>query len=376
MSQLAPVCPRVPGWPAELTFAGDWPYRRRLADDALAMARRLDDPATFIRVAGLLYFCILVPETLDERLAMTAEVLALVHEQTDPLVLHFAHRWRLYTVANAADLKGVDTHLPEMIRYAHACRDPHNGWIAILAQSWRSLIAGDVERSEALAAEGFRVGTERAQPEAAAAFAFQLFEIRRQQDRLAEIQESLEGALQENPGLPAIRAALAVVYCELGKGEKAEELLNVDAVDGFAAVPYDFLWLYGLVTYAEVCAAQQALGPARALYGLLTPWHRQLPTVPPVTNGGAVALYLGMLATVLEHFDDAEAHFAEALEIHERLQAPYWIARTQLEQARMLLAGAGPDDALRAAVLLDQVEATAESYGFAALTRHASGLRR
>jgi hypothetical protein len=66
----------------ELTFAGDWAYRRRLADDALAMARRLDDSATFIRVAGLLYWCICVPETLDERLAMTAEVLALARDQT------------------------------------------------------------------------------------------------------------------------------------------------------------------------------------------------------------------------------------------------------------------------------------------------------
>ncbi|HEV8628084.1 MAG TPA: tetratricopeptide repeat protein [Acidimicrobiia bacterium] len=360
----------------ELTFAGDWAYRRRLADDALAMARRLDDSATFIRVAGLLYWCICVPETLDERLAMTAEVLALARDQTDPLVLHFAHRWRLYTVADAADLEGIDAHLPEMIRYGHACRDPHNGWIAVIGQSWRSLLAGDVERSEALAVEGLRLGTEGGQPEATAGFAVQLFEIRRHQGRLAEIQESLEAAIQEYPGLPAIWAMLAVVYCEVGEGEKAEELMNVDAVDGFAAVPYDGFWLCGLVAYAEVCAARRALGPARALYGRLAPWHRQLPTVPPAANGGAVALYLGMLATVLDRFDDAESHFSEALEIHERLQTPYWIARTHLERARMLFARGVSDDASRAAVLLDQVEATAARYGFSALTRHASGLRR
>ncbi|MCA1843653.1 MAG: tetratricopeptide repeat protein, partial [Actinobacteria bacterium] len=365
----------------ELTYAGDWHHRRRLAHEALAMARRLDDPATFVRVAGLLYFSILVPETLDERLALTSEILALADEQTDPLVLHFAHRWRLYTSINAADLDAIDAHLPEMVRYGHACRDPHNAWIAIISQSWRSLLAGDVERSEALAAEGLRFGTETAQggpggPEAMAGYVMMLFEIRRHQDRLAEIQELLAGVAQQYPGLPAARALLAVVYTEIGNGEKAEELLNVAAVDGFVTVPYDPIWLYGLAAYAEVCAARRALGPALRLYNLLAPWHRQLPNIPPATNGGAVALYLGMLATVLSRFDDADGQFAEAMEIHEGLRAPYWIARTQLEHARMFLARRGPDDSSRAAILLDQVEAIADQYGFAGLTRHAVGLRQ
>jgi hypothetical protein len=83
-----------------------------------------------------------------------------------------------------------------------------------------------------------------------------------------------------------------------------------------------------------------------------------------------------MLATVLECFDDADAHFAEAMEIHERMRPPYWIARTQLEHARMLLARGGPEDGSRAGALLDQVESTAAEYGFAGLTRNTAGLRR
>jgi len=361
----------------ELTWAGDWRHRRRMADEALAMARRLDEPATFVRVAGLLYFSILVPETLDERLALTSEVLALANDQTDPLVLHFAHRWRLYTSIDAADLDAIDAHLPEMVRYGHACRDPHNAWIAICSQSWRSLLAGDVERSEALALEALRYGTETApEPEeATAGYMAQLFEIRRQRDRLAEIHESFAGAARQYPDLALFRPLLAVAYSESGHGDKADELLNLAGVNGFATVPYDPLWLYGVTAYADVCAARRAVGPALTLYNLLAPWHRQLANVPPATNGGAVALYLGMLATVLGRFDDADAHFAEAIDIHQRLQAPYWIARTQLEHARMLLDRRGCDDSPRAAVLLEQVEATADEYGFAGLTRHAAALR-
>jgi hypothetical protein len=182
-------------------------------------------------------------------------------------------------------------------------------------------------------------------------------------------------AMNPVQGLPAVRALLAALYCELGKRDEAERLLRLDAVEGFARFPYDLFWLYGLAVYAEVCATLHQREPARELYDRLAPWHRQLPTVPQVVNGGAVALYLGMLATVLGRLDGAESHFSEAMEIHERLRAPYWIGRTHLEHARMLLARGGPGDASRAGALPDQVQATAVRYGFAALTRQASLLR-
>jgi predicted Zn-dependent protease len=211
------------------------------------MARRVDDPATFLRVAGLLYFCILVPETLDERLTLTAELLVLAADQNDPLLLHFAHRWRLYTAMSAADRDAIDAHLPEMVRYGHACRDPHNAWIAIISQSWRSLLAGQIERAEELAEEGLRFGTETAQggsggPEAMACYALHLFEIRGQQDRLAEMQESLASVVKQYPGLPMVRAMLALASVEAGNDAVADELLNVDAADGFAAIPNDPMW--------------------------------------------------------------------------------------------------------------------------------------
>jgi hypothetical protein len=94
-----------------------------------------------------------------------------------------------------------------------------------------------------------------------------------------------------------------------------------------------------------------------------------------VANRGAVALYLGMLASSLDRFDDAAAHFAEAIDIHEGLRSPYWMARTQLEQGRMLLARGAPGDSGQAMLLLDDVEGTAGDYGFASLTRHAATLR-
>jgi hypothetical protein len=82
-----------------------------------------------------------------------------------------------------------------------------------------------------------------------------------------------------------------------------------------------------------------------------------------------------MLAGLLDRDDKAADHLAEAMEIHERLRSPYWIARTQLEQAVLLRKRDSAGDAGRVDGLLDQVEAVAERFGFVALTRQSARLR-
>jgi hypothetical protein len=59
---------------------------------------------------------------------------------------------------------------------------------------------------------------------------------------------------------------------------------------------------------------------------------------------GSVAHTLGNLAASIGRLDEAERHFEAALAMGERMRARPWIARTQHDFARMLLArGAGDD---------------------------------
>jgi hypothetical protein len=76
---------------------------------------------------------------------------------------------------------------------------------------------------------------------------------------------------------------------------------------------------------------------------------------------GAVAHYLGLLAAALGRRSEAEGHFARAGELHRRLDAPAWTARTQLEEARMLVGRDQPGDADWARQLLGQALASARS---------------
>jgi hypothetical protein len=78
-----------------------------------------------------------------------------------------------------------------------------------------------------------------------------------------------------------------------------------------------------------------------------------------------------MLAATLGRFDHAEAHFATAAAIHERIGAPIWLARTRMEWARLLLARPQAGDADRARMLLGQALDTARQLGLANVERRA-----
>ena len=63
-----------------------------------------------------------------------------------------------------------------------------------------------------------------------------------------------------------------------------------------------------------------------------------------------------------------------ALEIHERLRAPYWIASTQLDLCELLRDRGDPGDAARARPLLDAAAATAAAHGYLGVQARASSL--
>jgi hypothetical protein len=358
----------------ELLFAGDWSRRRVLADEALAVARRLGDPVTFVTVANLTYLAVSVPETLEERQATTAEAVAVAEKLDDPSAYHFACRFRCYACADAGDVEGFDHYLAEATHAAEAAGEPSLRWVAGFVRAGRTLLAGRIDEAERIATEAFSVGTESGQPDALPIFAGGLLEIRRHQGRLAEVEEALAGAVSQS-GLRVLRAKVAGLYCELGRNDAARTLLDADATNEFADFRYEITWLNSMTTYAEVAARLDHHDAARHLYQRLVPWHDQVAFVFYGTNG-AVAHYLGMLATTRHDHDAAQIHFTEAMQIHRALRAPYWIASTQLETVRMLLKRRESGDADRAGNLVAEAVGTARQYGFVNLERQAVTLRQ
>jgi hypothetical protein len=112
---------------------------------------------------------------------------------------------------------------------------------------------------------------------------------------------------------------------------------------------------------------------ATILYERLLPWHAQFATTH-VTMSGSVAHYLGLLATALDRYDEADTWFVEALICHERMESPYFVAFTQTAWAALLIDRNQPGDAERARALIDAALPVSTERGYGYVERDARSL--
>jgi tetratricopeptide (TPR) repeat protein len=152
---------------------------------------------------------------------------------------------------------------------------------------------------------------------------------------------------------------LAQAYSETGRlGEARAAFAGLGAA--LADLPPDPNWIVTLARSAAVSARLGDLPAAALVYERLLPYRDRI-AGQGIVWIGAVAHYLGLLAAALGRRSEAEGHFARAGELHRRLDAPAWTARTQLEEARMLVGRDQPGDADWARQLLGQALASARS---------------
>jgi hypothetical protein len=165
-----------------------------------------------------------------------------------------------------------------------------------------------------------------------------------------------------------MRATLALAQALGGQPEHARQMLGAAADRGFAQ-PRTAIWLTSMCTWAEVAAELEDRDAARILYARLRPW-RHLFALNGLIPLHSVAHFLGRLAVLEGRRSDAEEHFAEALDVHQRMRAPFCIASTQLAWGRLLL----PQDPDRGSLLVTAAAAIAARHGYRYLQRSADEL--
>jgi DNA-binding winged helix-turn-helix (wHTH) protein len=320
---------------SELVFAVPPAETARLADDALAVARRVDDPATLAHVLQRRYLTAWSPESLPQRVAMARELGAVVERLDDPLQTYWVLVQRMTLALEVGDLAELDDCQGAFEAVNQELGSPALRWALVRWQALRALMAGHLDEAEQLCADAFELGKATGQPDAAYLYQFQLWGIREAQGRVAEVEPLVTSIMTTDAEIPAVRALLADFYCAIGRKSAARKLLARDTETRFEEIPRDAAWLTAMVHFARAAARLPHGEAAAALYDQLAPFHDRVESGGGVTKG-SIALYLGMLATMLQRHDAAEVHFAEAEAVHRRLAAPLLLAITRTEHARML----------------------------------------
>jgi class 3 adenylate cyclase len=355
----------------ELHYSGDPARCRSLAEEAVEIARAADDPLALADTLFIASWAIWVPAMLAQRRRLTDELLELAQRLNDPWLSFWAASRQWEVGIEAGDRPQAQSALTAMRSLATSAPQPSFVWLRLLDEFVWALIAGDLPSSERWAIKAFEVASASGEPDAALLFGAQMFNLRHQQGRAGELVEQMLHAAGEPETLSAWRAGAALCLIERGREAEARELaLGED----FQSVPSDAAWSAAVFGWAEVCSRLGIADRAGELYELLAPFSGQLASGGSLVYG-TIAWVLGALATTLKRYEQAESHLAAAAEIEEGLAAPLFLARTRASWARALISRGRPEDLDRTQQMLDQAEETAERLGGGLVTREVADCR-
>jgi class 3 adenylate cyclase/tetratricopeptide (TPR) repeat protein len=347
--------------------------RGNLAHQAVDVARRAGDDATFVDVVDLASPMLDRPDRLEEYLN-NIEAAATMADQIGDPVLQSRIRARLLGARyKMADIERADVVIGEIETFAEAIGLPAQRWQHAGFVTTRLLLAGDASAAETANERLLEIGTAAGVPETLAAFGGMLYAIRLHQGRLSEIADLFLQAASDNPSIAALRSAVPVLFCELDRIDEAREHLAADAATGFD-YPYDTTWLGAIVNLADAAANLGYRIAAGTLVERLAPFANQVVVPAGIMVCGAAARPLARLLTLLGRYEEAERWFETAHDIDGRLQAPYWTARGELDHADLCLARHADHDMTRARDLATAAEALATEYGCSALARRAANI--
>ena len=359
----------------ELYYAGEPELRLSLSDEAVRIARRTGDARTLASCLDARHYALWLPENVEERLEVAAELRRVAEETGDPELELQGAGWTIIDLMELGDIDGVDIQIAAVSKLAEALHRPIWLWWASLFRGARAQLAGQFDEAERLAQETLAIGQRGQAENALHYYAQAMFNIRREQGRLAEVEGAVRGFIELYPAIPAWRGALALLLVELGRPEEARREFELVAAGGFAAFPRDANWLIAITLMAEVCGALGDAGRAAELYGLLEPYAgRNVVVGRNATNNGSASRLLGILAAARGELECAERHFQDAQKMHAAMGAKPWHARTQVSYAELLLARRGAGDEERATEMLADAILVADSLSMVVLAEKARRL--
>jgi tetratricopeptide (TPR) repeat protein len=325
-----------------------------LALDAIAMARRLDEPDLRAYVLSTTAWARSEPLAVEDRRNVARELINLGQKLKRPDIELEGRLIRLWVNFELGNLVGVRQSLAACQRSAREVAEPYYGWLVALADVCLKIAEGRLDEAELQMQHALTLGQQGEHTNAALFFGIQQATAWFARGMFAEVRGGLRGLEQRFPLLgEVVRCGIAATYAEEGRPDEARMLLRRIVADELDNMPRTVTWLPSVVFVAEACAAVGDRDHAGRLYELLQPFEGHYVTLPPVCVYGSVDSYLARLAALAGRMDAAVAHGEAAVQIEGRLQNPYWRLRAEISLAEILLERGDPADGARLVELID-----------------------
>lgn len=342
----------------------------QLARDAIAMARRIRNPATLLDTLRNGGSAMVDLGDVQERLALDREHAALADELQEPVE---ALRGNLRAIMDYLALERLDDAFRAMRtcdRIAERLGHPTYVWPSIALQALRALWEGRLDEAEPLIDQVSALGTAGADPNAEVVYLVQRLRLLRLRgdyeaqlpllDRLARCWDSAV------MGRMVASLTVGVEHAWAGRAAAARRHFDGDAMRRLLRLGDHTLQL----CIAKLCMVADDRELAELVHRRLLVTRDQLVTggVMYMTVDGPTSWGLASTATFLGKDEEAREHFEHALDVCRRTRGRPVQALISFEYASYLLRCGDQDSVARARELLGLAARLAEQIGMGALS--------
>ncbi|HEX4747061.1 MAG TPA: adenylate/guanylate cyclase domain-containing protein [Gaiellaceae bacterium] len=342
-------------------------YREELSEEAVGLAREAGEPDGLLDALTSRRVTLWSPDRLDDRLAVSRELVALAESTGDRERSLVARTWLVLDLVEGGDL---DAARAEIDAYARLVEPLGIGAYSWWVPAWRAMLAcleGRFDDVRALADEAAEIGSRAGDTNAAIYQGLVRWVADAEQGRDAErwIPALEEGVARGGPS-DAFRCGLAMQLALAGRHDDARVALAELGPAGFGAVVKDMNFYAGAGEFTIAVGILGDAAAARQAYDALRPYSgRMFVIARAAVCWGPADSFLGRLAATAGLVDDAERHFDDALIMCKRVGARPMAARTRWWYAQMLRTRGRPGDTERSAELAAAAEEEAATLGLA-----------